>query len=170
MIVPATTEYERLTMVSYMASKMGTTPGELVGKMPFEIVATTDANGIANGAVMYTNYRVNTIEMACAGEPGWMTRAHIVGLFKYPFIQLGCWTVVILVKRRNEVARDFNERLGFKMLGVIENGLGRSEDSIVYTMSRPQCRWLPPLPASHQSNFNPSIEDANNGKQISQSA
>jgi len=170
MIVPACGEQDRLVLLSYIASKIGTTPDELVGTMPYEIVSTRGAKGQVTGAVIYSNYRVNTIEMACAGEQGWMTRAHIRELFRYPFIQLGCWTVIIMVKRRNEVAREFNERLGFKMLGVIENGLGRSEDSIIYTMSRPQCRWVPPLPPGHQSNFNSSFEGNDHGKQSAQSA
>lgn len=170
MIIPARSEQERLTLLSYIANKVGTTPGEMVGKMPFELVAAVAADGAIMGAVLYTNYRVNTIEMACAGEPGWMTRAHIRDLFKYPFLQLGCWTVLSMVKRRNDVARDFNERLGFKMLGVIENGLGRTEDSILYTMSRPECRWVPPLPGSRRSNFNSSCESDDHGERCAQGA
>ena len=61
--------HERATLVAYLASKMGTTPAALVGAMPFEVVAVK-RDDKPMGAVLYTNLRPPSIEMACAGEPG----------------------------------------------------------------------------------------------------
>jgi hypothetical protein len=142
-ITRANSEDEKLALVAYLASKIGTSPATLVGQMPYEIVATTDRAGKPNGAVMYINWRGSTIEMACAGEPGWLTRAHLAELFRYPFEQMRCWTVLTLVRRRNARARQFNVKVGFTELCVVRNGPDKSEDSILYGMSRPECRWLP---------------------------
>lgn len=142
MIQPARTDKERELLVAYIASKIGTSPRDLVSTMPFEVVATTGKNGDATGAVLYINYRGTSIEMACAGEPGWLTRQNLRGLFAYPFNQLGCYTVLSMVKRRNKVARAFNEKIGFVTLGVIECGGPSGEDTIINSMTRPQCRWL----------------------------
>jgi RimJ/RimL family protein N-acetyltransferase len=143
MIVPMRTAEEKQLLAQYLAFKMGCTAQELVGAVPFEIVAVA-RDGYPVGAVLYINYRQVSIEMACAGEPGWLTRANLRDLFRYPFVQLGCYTVITTVKRSNTVARKFNEKLGFTTLGVIESGLGRGEDIIVNTMTRPQCKWLTP--------------------------
>jgi hypothetical protein len=143
-IVPMRTPEEKFMLAGYLASKMGITARELVGAVPYEIVAVAKA-GFPVGAVLYINYRHNSIEMACAGEPGWLTRANLRDLFRYPFVQLGCFTVITTVKRSNVVARKFNDKLGFTTLGVIESGLGRNEDTIVNTMTRPQCKWLTSL-------------------------
>lgn len=141
MIVPAQTSDERIALVAYMASKMGSTPEAIVGQAPFEVVAVVN-QGKPCGAVLYTNYRESFIEMACAGEPGWLTKANLRSLFYYPFVQLGCYTVITTFKRRHPTSRKFNEKLGFVTLGVIESGISRGEDTILNTMTRPQCRWL----------------------------
>jgi hypothetical protein len=145
MIVRANTNDEKLALTAYLASKIGTSPARLVGQMPYEIVATTDRNGRPNGAVMYINWRGSTIEMACAGEDGWLTRGNLVELFRYPFVQLKCWTVLTVVRRANAKARKFNVDLGFTELCVVRNSANKTEDSILYGMSRPECRWLPAL-------------------------
>lgn len=148
MIERASTPEARATLVAYLASKMGTTPFDLVGHMPFEVVATM-RNGKATGAVLYYNYRGPSIEMACAGEPGWLTRETIRDAFLYPFVQLGCWTVLTQVARSNTTARKFNQKLGFIELGVIESGPSKSDDVIVYKMTRDRCVWIRDGVAGH---------------------
>ncbi|MBL8583801.1 MAG: GNAT family N-acetyltransferase [Rhizobiaceae bacterium] len=141
MIVPASTNQEKSALVTYLSGKIGLAPVDLVGCSPFEIVGVV-RGGDLMGAVLYTRWREKSIEMACAGEPGWLTPAALKDLFAYPFQRLGAYTVLSIVVRRNDRARKFNERLGFKHLGVIESGASKGEDSIIYSMTRPQCRWL----------------------------
>ena len=129
-------------LVAYIASKTGTSPAQLVGQMPYEIVATTDHAGRPNGALLYINFRRSTIEMACAGEPGWMTREHLRQMFTYPYVQLKCWTVLATVERRNTKSRTMCQKIGFTELCVVKNSADKREDSILYGMSRPECRWI----------------------------
>jgi hypothetical protein len=165
MIVPMKTPEEKNLLAGYLAHKMGISVPELVGTIPYEIVAVAK-KGYPVGAVMFTNFRQMSIEMAAAGEPGWLTRATLRDLFRYPFVQLRCYTVITTVKRSNTVARKFNEKLGFITLGVIESGRGKGEDVIINTMTRPQCQWL--TPADHaavaSAAVKPAIE-ARNGKE-----
>lgn len=140
MIVPALTPEEKSPLVTYLATKVGMTPADLVGFAPFSIVGVIRESNLV-GAVLYTNWRESAIEMACAFD-GHLTRRDLRGLFAYPFMQLGCYTVLSIVERRNDRARKFNERLGFKHLGVIESGVSKGNDSIMYSMTRPQCRWI----------------------------
>ncbi len=140
-VVPMRTAEDKVILAGYLANKMGITASELVGSVPYEIVAVA-RNGHPIGAVLYINFRHNSIEMACAGEPGWLSRHDLRELFKYPFVQLNCFTIITTVRRANTVAREFNDKLGFKTLGVIESGGHRGDDTIIHTMTRPQCKWL----------------------------
>lgn len=141
MITPARTPDARATLVAYLASKIGTSPRDLVGQMPFEIAAVVrDAKPI--GAVLWLNYRTHSIEMSWAGEPGWMTRSNLRGIFAYPFVQLKCWTVIGLVNRSNAHMRSFGERLGFVERCVIPAGPTKHGDIVLYTMTRDACPWL----------------------------
>jgi hypothetical protein len=140
-ILPATTNDEKAVVLAYVASKIGTTPQDIVGSMPFSAIATLRGGNLLGG-VIYTNYRVTSIEMSCAGEAGWLMPKDLRFLFEYPLIQLGCYTLLTSVTRRNERARKFNEKLGFEHLGVVESGLSKGDDTIVYKMTRPKCRWI----------------------------
>lgn len=141
MILPAHSDDEKAVILAYVASKIGTTPQDIVGSMPFSAIATLRNNQLLGG-VIYTNYRISSIEMSCAGEAGWLMPRDLKRLFSYPLLELGCYTLLTNVKRRNERARRFNEKLGFKHLGVVECGAHKGDDTIVYKMTRPECRWI----------------------------
>jgi hypothetical protein len=141
MIKSATTLEEKAVLVAYIASKIGTTPQRLVGQMPFEVFATI-RDGKPTGALLYSNYRGTSIEMSAAGENGWLTRGVIKMMFAYPFGQLNCWSLLTLIGRNNTVSREISRRLGFAELCVIESGLGKSNDTLLYAMTRDKCAWL----------------------------
>jgi hypothetical protein len=144
-ILPARTPDDRAILVAYMASKLGQEPNELVGHMPFEIVAI-QRNEKTKGAVLYYNYRFCTIEMAWAGEPGWLTPGVVREMFAYPFKQLGCRTVIGLIDRNNRKSREMALGLGCKEVGVIEEAFGERRDAILYSMHRESCPWMAPRP------------------------
>jgi len=143
MIQPARTMEEKSAVLAYLASKIGSTPEGLVGHMPFEATWTL-LNGQPRGALLYTNYRVgsNSIEMSAAGESGWLTMKVIKAMFGYPFRQLDCWNLLIMIKRNNTISREISKRLGFTELCVIECGSGKINDTILYSMTRDKCRWI----------------------------
>lgn len=137
----ASTTEEKAFIVGYLAAKIGSTPQSLVGQMPFEAAIMSRA-GRPMGAILYVNYRTHSVEMMAAGEPGWITRANIQAALHYPFCHLGCWTVITMVNRSNAESRELQRRLGFTELCVIETGMGKSNDTILYSMSRDKCLWL----------------------------
>jgi hypothetical protein len=139
----------RVALVEYLASALDMSPKSLVGDMPYEIAAVK-RNGKVMGAVLYTNWRENSIEMSCAGEPGWLTRASIRDLFAYPFFQLDVETVLSLVSRHRKAARQFNKKLGFKELCVIP-ARKRRDDTFLYGMTRSQCAWITSKPRAEVS-------------------
>lgn len=94
------------------------------------------------GGVVYTNYRGCDIEMiAAADSPRWITRAHLDAFFGYPFRQLQCLRVSAITERRNHKARDFIERIGFRLEGSHPRAMdGRT--ALSYGMVREDCRWI----------------------------
>jgi len=108
--------------------------------MPYEVFAAI-GNDKIKGAVLYINYRGPSIEMACAGEPGWLTKSHIAQFFAYPFLVLKCRRITSIVHRKNKVARSMNERLGFKLEGVCKHGFDDG-DACIYGMVRAHCKWI----------------------------
>jgi RimJ/RimL family protein N-acetyltransferase len=140
MIVPARSKEDRAYLVSYIAEKLNITERDLVGDMPFEIIGAVRFGRVI-GAVLYINYRGPSIEMTCAGEPGWLTREHLKAFFSYPFEQLGVRRVTGIVHRKNKHARDINERLGFKLEGVCRHGFDDG-DACVYGLLKRDCKWI----------------------------
>lgn len=140
MIVPARSESDRAFLVSRVAEKLKLTPKDLVGDMPFEVIACTGPKGLM-GAVIFINYRWPSIEQISAGEPGWMSRENLRGLFSYPFLQLKCRRLTGIVARKNKHSRDITERLGFKLEGVSRHGFP-DDDACIYGMVRKDCRWI----------------------------
>lgn len=138
---PAQTIETKAALAAYIANKVGTTPQQLVGQMPFEVLMTL-RGGNPSGALLYSNYRGNSIEMSAAGEPGWLTRPVIRAMFYYPFLQLRCWTLLVMINRNNRTSREISRRLGFNELCVIESGKSKGEDIILYGMTREECLWI----------------------------
>lgn len=141
MIIPARSPEERVLVVRYVALKVGTDPDSLVGPYPFEALGAV-RDGWLIGGVLYNNWRGASIETHWAGEPGWMTRAHLRCLFAYPFLQLKCRRVTGIIRRRNKTARKIAEKLGFRLEGVARQGYEDGEDAMIYGMLKTDCRWL----------------------------
>lgn len=141
MMVPARTSDERTTLIAYLASKIGTNPAQMVGSMPFEIVAIT-RDGKPRGAVLYTNKRSTTIEMMWAGEPGWLTHGNLKSIFSHAFEQLGCYSVLGMIKCNNCKSCELAERLGCHRVGLVPHAFGEDDHGYLYCMRRDDCQWI----------------------------
>lgn len=142
MMLPAQEPKVRRDLVCYLARKIGSDPLRLVGPTPFEITAIANRSGEVVGAVYYTNFRGNSIEMGWAGEKGWLTRGNLAAMFGYPFLQLGVQRVWGLVHRHNKPSRALAEKLGCRVVGVADGEYGPGQDAIIYSMTRDACRWI----------------------------
>lgn len=142
MIIIAQTQDEKDGLAEYVAAKIGVSRAHLIGDMPFEAVAI-ERGGRGIGAVVYTNYRVNSIEMAWAGDPGWMTLSSLRSIFAYPFLQLECRRAWGVVAYSNKASRDVCWRLGCREIGILEGEFG-DENGVLYEMTYDRCRWINP--------------------------
>jgi hypothetical protein len=137
----ARTPEQKEYLVRYLAAKIGMEPQDLVGQMPFHMMASVVDDRLM-GAVLVTNYRRQSVECHLAGEPGWVTRKDLRDLFSYPFVTLGCSRLWCVVARNNKRARKFTERCGFNVKAVLDDEFGQGKDGIFYSMNRSDCKWL----------------------------
>src|SRR5579859_588373 len=92
---------------------------------------------------LYNKYLHPNIEITFAiGSPCWASPGAVRAIFAYPIIQLGCKRITATTHHKNEKARAFNVRLGFKQEGyhpdVFEDG-----DAVTYGLLRKDAeRWL----------------------------
>ena len=139
MIVPARTPEERQFLVSYIAAKLKLTPQDLIGQMPFEVMVVMGKCGPI-GAVLYTDYRTDDIQITCAGEPGWVSRRTLRQAFAYPFEQLNCRRVTCVAHRKNKYMRSYLLRMGFQLEGVKRKALNGS-DLMIYGLLKEEQKW-----------------------------
>ena len=92
--------------------------------------------------VVYYCYRHPNIEMAVAAiSPRWANKTTLKGFFDYPFNQLGCSRVTVLVDADNEQVRRFDERLGFVYEGTLREA-NPNGDAAMYGMLKSECKWI----------------------------
>lgn len=93
--------------------------------------------------IWFENYNGANMMMHVAAVPHsrWMTKELLWYTFYYPFIECGCKRVTGLVAEDNEAAREFDERLGFKLEARLKDAAPNG-DLLVYAMFRDECRWL----------------------------
>jgi RimJ/RimL family protein N-acetyltransferase len=97
------------------------------------------------GGVVFHNYRGHDIEMSAASDdPRFlMGRDTLKTLFFYPFVTAGCTRMTTITSQANKRARKIDEKLGFKLEGLIRRGWDGNKHAIVFGMLRSECRWLP---------------------------
>lgn len=141
MIVHLGDPQDRLVALEYLSQRVGIEANALVWNEPWEMLACVRGRTII-GTVMYNSWRGRSIETHWAGEPGWLTRAHLRDIFAFPFIRLGCLRVGGIIRRKNRTARKAAERIGFKLEGVAEKGFEDGTDAMLYGMTHDKCRWI----------------------------
>ena len=81
------------------------------------------------------------MHVAALPQSRWMSKELLWYAFFYPFIECGCKRVTGLVEEGNLEAREFDERLGFKLEARLKDA-APGGDLLVYAMFRDECRWL----------------------------
>ncbi len=118
---------------------------ETVFSPPYTALGVLDGEGRVIGGILFNDYNGQNIEVTAYG-PGAMTRESVGTMFKYAFVQLGCWRLTARTRRGNLTMRDLLRRLGFKHEGIQQGYWGRSKanDCFLYGMTRTNCKWITP--------------------------
>jgi RimJ/RimL family protein N-acetyltransferase len=102
-----------------------------------------ERDGELIAGVVYEGFNGNNVWMHVATTPGkkW-TMEYLRYCFYYPFEELGCKRVSGYVEASNEVARRFDEHLGFQQEAVLRGAATDGGDVILYVMRREDCRYV----------------------------
>lgn len=94
--------------------------------------------------VVFENYNGLNIEGSIAAEPGayWLTKDTLRQMFEYPFKQLNCACITLLVAGTNLKSLDFVTRMGFEGEAIVRFAAHDGSDLIVLKMFRDKCRWI----------------------------
>jgi RimJ/RimL family protein N-acetyltransferase len=99
-------------------------------------------DGVPVAAVVYHSYTGHNITCEIAvDEPAAMTRRVLRELFSYPFVQLNCLRITVLIARSNTKSIDFCQRLGFVCEGTLREATP-ADDYHVYGMLKRECPWI----------------------------
>ena len=92
--------------------------------------------------MIYNCYTGASINIHIAGfDPRWGDRDLVWVGFDYPFNQLGCKKVIGQVPSYNDLALEFDLKLGFKIEAVIKDVFPNG-DLFVVSMLKEDCRFL----------------------------
>ena len=141
MILPAVTDADKGLLLAHLAQAIGETPKDIVGDLPFQVVGCVKANKLT-AVIVFLNYRRESMEFHLTVAPGGVSIGEIRALFAYPFEQIGVLRLWCVIRRNNKPARLGAERLGFKVIGVLNDEFGPGKDGILYSMRRKDCAWL----------------------------
>ena len=108
---------------------------------PCEAIGVVSEGRIIAG-IVYSQYRHPSIEMAIASiSPRWANRRILRALFDYPFNELKCKRITVLVDSDAKDVRSFDERLGFVFEGILREA-NPNGDAAIYGMLKNECRWI----------------------------
>ena len=94
------------------------------------------------GAVWLENYNGASVTAHIVGEGRrWLTRRFLEDLFHYVFVVLGCRKVIGIVREANRHARQFDEKLGFRLEACIADADPEGA-LLIYSLRREDCKFL----------------------------
>ncbi|PTW53566.1 hypothetical protein C8N35_11621 [Breoghania corrubedonensis] len=103
-------------------------------------------DGELTGVVVFDTFTTTDCLLAVASDGGhrFLSRAFIVHVFAYPFLQLGYKRVTSLISADNEPSIRLCSKIGFQREGTMRRASEKGEDLLVFGMLREECRWLRP--------------------------
>lgn len=118
----------------------GFTAGRGIGVLDMQPDGT---HGRMIAGIWFESFNGANMMMHVAALPSsrWMSKELLWYTFYYPFVECGCKRVTGLLAESNTAAREFDERLGFKLEARLKDA-SPDGDLLVYAMFREECRWL----------------------------
>lgn len=108
----------------------------------FTAIGVAHKNEIVAAAI-FNNYHPPSIQVTfVTASPRWASRGAIRAILSYPFIDLQCSRVTAITEAKNQPARAFLCRLGFRQEGYHPQALP-SGDAVTYgLLARNARRWV----------------------------
>lgn len=94
--------------------------------------------------VIFERFNGANIEASIAADPGtkWADRKTLFRLFAYPFLQLGCDCITVLIALNNLPSLNLATKLGFNQIALVPFAAHDGVPLVILQQYRDQCRWL----------------------------
>lgn len=101
-------------------------------------------DGKIAAGVVYGNFNGVHCEASIAADPGsrWANKSVLFAIFHYPFEQLGCQAISVLVAMSNLPSLNLATKLGFEPEAIVRLAAHDGGDLIVLKAYRENCRWI----------------------------
>lgn len=115
-----------------------------LSRFGYTAIGLMDDGGAIVAGVVYDMFRGYDVQMhvAAVSDKRWLNKTFLTEAFRYPFEQLGVKRVTGLVAASNREAQRFDEHLGFKLEGIVRQGMPDGDDLMIYGLLKSECRWL----------------------------
>jgi len=106
------------------------------------------ALGVVSGqdiiaGVVYERFNGVHVEISIAAESrAWASRSTLFTLFHYPFVQLGCKAISVIVPSSNLASLNLATKLGFEMEAIVKYAAHDGSSLIILKMLRENCKWI----------------------------
>lgn len=115
-------------------------PGESVSIGLMDIAE--DGKGEILAGVLYEDFNQANVMCHIAAVPGrnWLNRHFLWYIFYYPFVQLKCHRITVVVADTNADCRNFVTSLGFELEATLKDAHPKG-DLLVYKILADNCKW-----------------------------
>lgn len=101
-----------------------------------------EQDGELVAGVLFEDYNGANLIMHCAGiGKKWLNREFLWFAFWYPFVQLACKRVTVIIASTNKDSLKFCAHLGFRPEATLKDA-HPSGDLEILSMRLEECRWL----------------------------
>lgn len=129
-------------VVSWVTEKLNKHPNAFGVRA--EGIGWTTRSGQMVAGVVYCNSNGHNLHahIASDGSRRWLTRKFLRAMFAYPFIVLRSPRITATTADDNKAARQWLEKAGFEIEGVMLKAADGGRDLLIYRMFKDECPWL----------------------------
>lgn len=100
-------------------------------------------NGDLVAGVVYERWNGVHVEASIAiDDAGWASKSTMFRIFHYPFVQLGCEAISVIVASSNAKSLNLVAKLGFEPEAIIKFAAPDGSSLVVLKMFREKCKWI----------------------------
>ena len=108
----------------------------------FKAIKVVDAEGKIHGMVGYGNWTANAVVLTIALDNPAALREVLKWGFRYPFEQCGRGIALAVVRGRNKRSLSLCNKVGFREVYRVKDGIEVGEDMVMFQMRREDCRYI----------------------------
>lgn len=93
--------------------------------------------------VVYERWNGVHVEASIAVDhPGWATKDTMFRIFSYPFNQLGCVAISVIVPSSNIQSLNLATKMGFEPEALVKYAAHDGSSLVIMKMFKENCRWI----------------------------